>query len=161
MKRLAIPMEELFEILQLQMETTGSASLTVTGYSMMPMLHNRKDTVTIVPVEGIREKGELILYRRESGKYVLHRILRCTKHGYICCGDNQFFTEKVTQEQLLAVVTGFTRKGKTYTVRDMSYRRYVAWWVALHPLRWLYLIPRRVLGWLRTGIRHIKYKRAS
>lgn len=159
MKKMAIPMEELMALLTVQMEASGSAQLTVTGYSMMPMLHNRRDTVTISPVTGGQKKGDVILYRRENGRYVLHRILRCRKNGYILCGDNQFFTEKVEQSQLLAVVTAFTRKGKTYPVTDPGYCRYVWWWVHLHPLRWLYLIPRRCLGYIRTVIRH--RKRAS
>ena len=42
-----VPMEELVPLLQLQMETGGSARLIVTGYSMMPMLHHRKDSVVL------------------------------------------------------------------------------------------------------------------
>lgn len=154
MRKITIAMEELMPLLTLQMETAGSASLTVTGWSMMPMLHNRRDTVVIAPVKGQRKKGELILYQRENGKFVLHRILRARNGGYVCCGDNQFFTEKVEHSQLLAVVTRFTRGGKSYSVEDKGYRRYVWWWVNLHPLRWLYLVPRRLLGYIRTAIRH-------
>ena len=159
MKKIAIPMEELMALLQLQMQTTGSAPLTVTGWSMMPMLHNRRDSVVIEPVEDRQKKGDLILYRRENGQYVLHRILRLNKEGYVCCGDNQFFTEKVGESQLIAVVTRFTRGGKSYDVDNKGYRRYVWWWVNFHWLRWLYLGPRRLLGFVRTAIRH--RKRAS
>ena len=127
MKRVAIPMEELMPLLQLQMETAGSANLNVTGWSMMPMLHNRRDSVVIRPVKGRQEKGDLILYQRANGRYVLHRILRVKREGYVCCGDNQFFTEKVADEQLLAVVTEFTRGGKSYAVSCKGYKRYV-WW---------------------------------
>lgn len=158
MKKIAIPMEELMPLLAMQMETAGSAQLTVTGYSMMPMLHNRRDTVTICPATGVQKKGALILYRRENGKYVLHRILRVRKGGYVCCGDNQFFVEKVGESQLLAVVVRFERNGKSYDVENKGYRRYVWWWVNLHPVRWVYLVPRRCLGYIRTAIRH---RRAS
>lgn len=154
MKQVAIPMEELMPLLQLQMDTTGSAVLTVTGWSMLPMLHNRKDTVTICPVTGQCEKTDVILYRRDNGRFVLHRILRRTKDGYILCGDNQFFTERVRQDQLLAVVTGFTRKGSTYSVTSPGYRRYARLWVFFHPVRWLYLIPRRAAGKVRAFFRH-------
>ena len=149
-------MEELMPLLQMQMETAGSAVLTVTGWSMLPMLHNRKDQVTISPVEGWCKRGDVILYRRESGRYVLHRILRKTKTGYILCGDNQFFTEKVKQEQILAVVTGFTRNGKSYSVTHPGYLRYAKSWVFFHPVRWLYLIPRRLLGYAHTALRKLK-----
>jgi len=156
MKKVAIPMEELMPLLQLQMETAGSASLTVTGWSMLPMLHNRKDRVTIVPVSGEEKRGDVILYLRDNGRYVLHRILRVKKDGYILCGDNQFFTERVRKDQVLAVVTGFTRNGKQYGTDHKGYRAYAFWWVALHPVRWVYLGPRRLVGWIKT-----KLKRAS
>ena len=57
MKRIAVPMEELMPLLQLQMEASGSAKLTVTGWSMMPMLHNRRDSVEICPVDGAAGEG--------------------------------------------------------------------------------------------------------
>ena len=156
MKQVAISMEELVPLLQLQMETAGAAVLTVTGWSMLPMLHNRKDQVTIAPVTDRCKQGDVILYRRENGRYVLHRILRCRKDGYILCGDNQFFTEKVNHSQVIAVVTAFTRKGKNYLVTDAKYRRYTWFWVVFHPIRWIYLIPRRLLGYIRTFFRHLK-----
>lgn len=155
MKQVRLPMEELMPILQLQMETAGSAQLTVTGWSMLPMLHNRKDQVTIVPATGEEKRGDLILYRRENGRYVLHRILRKTRDGFVCCGDNQWLTERISSQQVLALVSGFTRNGKNYHTGHKGYRTYVFWWVALHPVRWAYLGPRRVLGWLK----HARKKR--
>lgn len=159
MKKVAIPMEELMPLLQLQMEASGSAVLTVTGWSMLPMLHDRKDTVTICPASGSCEKADVILYLRDNGQYVLHRILRKTKEGYILCGDNQFFTEKVREDQVLAVVSGFTRKGKSYLVTHPGYRRYAGLWVFFHPVRWLYLIPRRAVGSVRAMLRRLRRKK--
>ena len=156
MKKVAIPMEELMPLLTLQMETAGSAQLTVTGWSMLPMLQNRVDRVTIQPVEDSCQKGDVILYQRKNGQYVLHRILRCREPGYILCGDNQFFTEKVEHSQVLAVVTDFTHKGKAYSVTNDGYRRYAKAWVFFHPIRWIYLVPRRILGYVRTFFRHLK-----
>ena len=74
MKKVAIPMEELMPLLQLQMEASGSAVLTVTGWSMLPMLHQGRDTVTLSPLPEKLKKYDLPLYQRENGQYVLHRI---------------------------------------------------------------------------------------
>lgn len=153
MKNMAIPMAELVQLLQLQMETAGSAPLTVTGNSMYPMLKHRRDSVVLTPVTKPLKRADLILYRRQNGAYVLHRILRVKGEQLICCGDNQYRTETIDARQVLAVVTAFTRKGKTYQVTDKGYCRYVAFWVGLHPLRWLYLGPRRVLGYIRRAIK--------
>lgn len=158
MEKVKIPMEELMPILQLQMETSGSAPLCVTGYSMLPMLHHNQDTVLLAPIKETPRKGDLMLYRRKNGAYILHRILKEKPTHYICCGDNQFRKEIVEPSQMLAVVIGFTRNGKDYTNESKGYRRYVKFWVALHPVRWLYLGPRRFVGWCRAKIRRMKRK---
>ena len=156
MKQVAIPMEELMPILQLQMDTAGSASLVITGWSMLPMLHHRKDSVILAPIQESPQKGDLMLYKRDSGAYILHRILKKKPEYYVCCGDNQFKKETVREDQMLAVVTGFSRKGKAYTVESKGYRCYVKLWVALHPVRWLYLGPRRLVGWCKAKLRRAK-----
>lgn len=156
MRKVAISMDELVPLLMMQLETSGSAILNVTGYSMLPMLHSRKDAVRLAPVDQLQGKGELILYRRDNGLYVLHRILREKKDGYVCCGDNQFITERIRRDQVLAVVRGFTRNGKTYSVENKTYQLYVWCWVNFHPLRLVYLIPRRCIGWVRAKLRRLK-----
>ena len=141
-----MPMESLVELISLQMEEGGQASLTVTGNSMYPMLYGRKDTVTLIPTKGSHKKGDILLYRRESGQYVLHRVIALTESGYICSGDNQVMREPVRQEQVFAVVDGFTRKGKAYSLQCTAYRIYSFLCVELFPLRKCYLSLRRQLG---------------
>ena len=160
MKNVAIPMEELMPLLQMQMNTAGQAWLTVTGGSMMPMLYHRKDRVLLEPVQNPLKKGDLILYQRKNGIYVLHRILKVKKEGLICCGDNQCRRETIGKEQVLAVVVAFTRKKKQYTVGSRGYRLYVALWAGLYPLRWLYLGCRRVLGRIRSADRRRRRKQS-
>lgn len=150
-----IPMEELSELVLLQLEKSGKARLTVTGCSMQPMLYHRRDVVELVPVGDRQRAGDIILYRRESGQYVLHRIIACTESGYICCGDNQAMREAITHDQLLAVVERFTRKGKRYTLDAPGYRLYTWVWVKLFPLRKYYIAVRRCLGRLRSKLRKL------
>ena len=141
-----IPMEELAPLLMLQLEKGGKTTLTVTGGSMLPMLHSGRDTVTLIPLADRQKKGDIILYRRDNGRYVLHRIIACSELGYICCGDNQAEKETVEHRQLLAVVDRFTRNGKEYTVSAVGYRLYKTLWVGLFPLRKYYIPLRRFLG---------------
>lgn len=131
------------ELLQTQMEEGGFANLTITGCSMHPLLHSRRDSVTLVPITGQLRKGDIALYRRASGKYVLHRIVAIEDSQYICCGDNQSLREPVSRMQMLAVVNGFTRRGKTYSINHPGYRIYTWIWVELFFLRKYYLFVRR------------------
>ncbi len=147
-----IPMEALAEVIELQLQTGGKANLTVTGNSMVPMLYHRKDTVMLTSVEGKQKPGQVILYRRENGRYVLHRIIALTEDGYICCGDNQYEKEPVAHTQLIASVVGFTRKGKLHECTALGYRFYTALWVYGFFARRPYIKIRRWLGRLRKKI---------
>ena len=53
----------------------------------------------------------MVLYRRQNGAYVLHRIAAIGADGtYMMCGDAQTVLEPgIRREQLLAVVTDFAR----------------------------------------------------
>lgn len=152
LQRCMIPMESLAELIMLQLKERGRASLTVTGNSMYPMLCNCRDQVELIPVSYRQEEKDIILYRRDNGRYILHRIISLTRDGYICCGDNQSKKEFVRHDQLLAVVDGFTRNDKQYTLRHPGYRLYAAVWVGLFPIRRYLLALRRRLGRLRRKI---------
>ena len=144
-------------LLSVQLENGGNAGLTVTGYSMMPMLYNRRDSVTLVPVNGHEKKGDIVLYKRENGAYVLHRIIAEKTDGFICCGDNQYMRERVDRQQLIAKVISFVRNGKEVSVENKSYKCYVAIWVGLFFLRGIYIPVRRFFGKLTRKLVWRKY----
>lgn len=147
-----IPMDSLSELIALQLENGGRARLTVTGDSMLPMLRHRRDAVELIPVSDRQRKGDIVLYRRADGQYVLHRIIALEGEGYICCGDNQVMREPVSHAQLIAAVDGFIRNGKHYSIHWTGYRLYTALWVGLFPLRKYYIPIRRRLGRLRRKL---------
>lgn len=147
MKTIELPMENLAEIISLQMKRGGSATIKVKGSSMMPMLHHGISTVRLKTPGKSLKKGDVILYRRENGRYVLHRII-AVKSGenYLCCGDNCRETETVLQNQVFGVVCAFTRKGSEHTVEELPYQCYV--WMMVHsmPVRGLLIRLRRMAG---------------
>ena len=144
-----IPMESLAEILSLQLESGGRARLVVTGDSMYPTLRHRKDVVYLNPVSRKLERGDLILYKRKSGQYVLHRIVSKPKNGaFICCGDNQWEKEPMTEQQVVAIADGYIRNGKE--CRENTFR--VNLWIFLFPVRRPLLAMRRFFGKLRRKL---------
>lgn len=146
----SIPMDSLAEILQLQMDTGGIARLVVTGSSMYPTLRHHKDVVFLTPVKRELKRGDLILYQRLSGQYILHRIVSRPKDGkFICAGDNQWEKEPVEATQVVALVDGFLRRGKKYSERHFGYRLWVGSWIVLFPLRRPLIKLRRFLGRIR------------
>lgn len=151
MKVSTIPMDALAEVLHLQMESGGDARLIVTGDSMYPTFRHRKDVVFLTKPTRPLKKKDLILYQRESGQYVLHRIVTRPKNdAFICSGDNQWEKEPVCAGQVIALAERFIRKGRAHTARDFRYRLWVGLWVGLFPVRRPLLKLRRFLGRLRN-----------
>lgn len=146
MKAVRVPMESLIQVILLQLETAKKANLTVTGYSMLPMLHQYRDSVVLAPLDGELRQGDIALYLRQDGSYVLHRVIRLTGEGYLFCGDNQAQLETVGQDQLIAVVTGYTKDGQHRELDRLSYRLYRFAMVKLFCLRKCYIWLRRRLG---------------
>ena len=119
---------------------------------MRPMLRQYRDSVRLEPVNGQLQPGDIALYKRENGRYILHRVIRLTKEGYLFCGDNQAELEKVDQDQLIALVTGYVKNGKLHTLNSISYRLYCFVWVKLFCIRKYYIWLRRRIGRLRCRV---------
>ena len=73
----ALLMEQYRELL----ETVDTLPLQVTGSSMTPFLAPGRDSVLLTkPGERLR-RGDIALYRRDSGSYIMHRVYRCGSDG--------------------------------------------------------------------------------
>ncbi len=121
-----------------------SVTFTPSGVSMLPMLRPDRDTVTLSPLpDGRLQKYDLPLYRRDSGKYVLHRIVQVGE-TYTCLGDNHIARERgVRHDQMIALVTSFCRDGKEISVTAPGYRLYCRFWYGTRMIRRLW----RSLKW--------------
>ncbi len=104
-----LPMEQLLPLLQLQMEGGAVGWLTVTGSSMHPTLRHGADRVGLV--QELPRRGDVVLYRRQTGAYILHRIVRISHGAYLCAGDNEWKLERVAPGQVLGRVCLLERSG--------------------------------------------------
>jgi len=95
------------------------------GRSMLPMLEEATDAVRLTPVTRELVPGDIPLYRRPDGTYVLHRILAVRKNCYVIRGDNCAFLEKVPKAWVIAVTEGYFKKGDYVPVTDEGYQAYV------------------------------------
>ena len=120
-----------------ELERTGQLIYTTVGTSMRPFIRSQEDLVIIERRTGGRyEKGDAVLYRRDSGQYVLHRIVKVCPDSYTLCGDNRAYREPgIREDQILGVLTAVIRKGQRIDVRTDAYKRKIWLWVALYPLR--------------------------
>ena len=106
----------------------GEIISTVSGISMRPMLTQHRDMIVVEAIKRPLVKGDVPLYRLESGKLVLHRILKVRDNDYIIRGDNTYFLEYVPKEYVLGVLKGFYRVGKYYDCnKSRAYHAYIVY----------------------------------
>ena len=137
-------MEPLLGIL----DEAETVPLVISGSSMSPFLIHGRDTVYLSKPRRPLKKGDMVLYQRHNGAYVLHRIL---KADHDCCtmvGDAQTCPESGIQfHQIRAIVTAVCRKGRLLRSGCFVWDFFEKVWIRLVPLRpamiRLYLLARR------------------
>ncbi len=122
-----------------ELEEQGHSFFQTVGDSMEPLLHNRKSTVVIEKVSGELQKYDVALYRRPTGEYVLHRVIKVRQKDYLICGDNRFHREAVPKEWILGLMAGFyPDEGEKYiSCGDKEYQKYLKTISWRHGLRWV------------------------
>ncbi len=110
---------------------------TNVGVSMMPLLRQGKDMFTVRRKGPERcEKGDVVLYRRPPDQYVLHRVVEVRPTSYVILGDNCVYKEYgITDEDIIGVLTGYVRGGRTLSIQAPGYRIYTSLIMATIPLR--------------------------
>ena len=122
------------------------------GYSMYPLFLPGRDEALIESVcADDCKKNDVVLYRRDSGILVLHRICRITDDGFYLVGDNQREVEgPLRPSQIIGRLVAFVRDGKEISVRQPFYRFLSSLWLFLLPVRPLCF---RLSAFFRTFLR--------
>ena len=138
-------MEEMFPVILETLEKNKHVTFTVTGWSMQPMIYNRRDTVTLSKASLPLKKYDLPFYRMDDGRFILHRVIKIHNDGtYECRGDNRWESEdNIRDDQIIGVVTEFTRNGKRISVNNFWYKVYAHTWKFLHPFKKYYKYLKR------------------
>ena len=102
-------------ILQALILDGKTVCLNISGSSMAPFLIHQRDSVRLQRPEHPPISGDIVLYQRENGQFILHRICRIKNGFYYLAGDNQTVLEgPVPPKQIFAVVTAVCRKGQWF-----------------------------------------------
>lgn len=110
-------------------------AVPVTGSSMVPFLHNGDLVYLASPGASLR-RGDVVLFTREDGSYILHRIFKTCRDGsFRIVGDAQRITEAVAAGQIHAIVTAARHKGRLLTPRSPRWWFYRHIWLFLRPVR--------------------------
>lgn len=128
-------MDDLSAVLGEQLDKGGRVRLTVSGMSMYPLLRDGIDSV-VLEKSASYKKGDIPLYIRSDGSYILHRIVGEQNGTYTLCGDNQLYKEEgVSRGRFIAKVVGFYRRSRYVPTGALWYRFYSFLWVDCFRLR--------------------------
>lgn len=111
-------------------------AVPVAGGSMIPFLYHG-DTVYLDLPDSPLKKGDIVLYTRANGRYILHRIKKINPDGsYIMVGDAQQELEYLPRRDMIhARVSSARHKGK------LTQPGQPRWWFYQHV--WLWIVPIR------------------
>ena len=133
-----IPGKELVPIMLEQINSGAKVRFFPRGTSMLPLIRQGRDSVTLEKIKKPLGRFDIVLYQRDDGKYILHRIVSVGK-TITCICDNQFYYEKnLRHDQMLARVSAFSRGDKQYSVNCLPYRIYCVLWYITRPVRHLF-----------------------
>ena len=128
------PQELIPQLLEL-LDETDTVPLLISGNSMSPFLIHGRDTVFLSKIITPPQRGDMILYRRDNGKFVLHRVYEAGK-TFTMVGDAQTLLEKgIRPEQMLAKVTAVTRKGKLLKKGSFWWDFFEKTWIRMVSMR--------------------------
>ena len=135
MPETSVRLAQLLPLMQERLAAGESVQFTPQGTSMRPTIYGGRDQVILSPLPPKLKKYDLPLYRRDNGQFVLHRIVEVGE-CYTCVGDNQFALETgVREDQMIALTTGFYRKGRYCRVDSAGYQLYCRIWHWSRPVR--------------------------
>lgn len=137
-----VPNEEIMrDIKQLIGEGT-SVEIRCKGNSMNPFFVSGRDTLVLSPFKPSElVPGCVVLGRDSRGIYLVHRVVAVGDGVLTLNGDGNppCSVEKMREDEVIAILSAYVRKGKRGCTKDAPWRRYSSLWAAatkLHIGNW-------------------------
>ena len=117
-------MEDLYPLILDAFSKDFVFTFPIHGTSMLPLLRTN-DLVTLKKIDRPLSIGDIVLFRRLDGSFVLHRIRYIKEDQYTIVGDHQRLLEKnVSKNQIIGYVISYTKKDKVHNMKGLRYRIY-------------------------------------
>lgn len=127
-KQEAFRLSEYIGLITEVLDSGGEFTLFPRGTSMLPLIVQGRDSVTLIKTESL-SLGDIAFYRRTDGSFVLHRIVGEKNGAYIMCGDHQLEREYgITRDMIIGKAIRITRGGREITEKLFTYRLYKILW---------------------------------
>ena len=127
---------QLMETYRELLQSVDTLPLLVRGNSMAPFLVDGRDTVYLTRLDRPLKVGDIVLYKRTNGDYILHRICKVEGAAYCMIGDAHTVHEwGISREQIFARVSWVQRKGKQQKPGCFWWFFFEKVWIRIIPLR--------------------------
>ena len=137
---ISVELEELLPVMEEKLSLGGSFTFSPKGISMLPFIRPGIDSVTISGVKDKIKKFDILLYRRDNGQFVLHRVVAVKKDSYVMCGDNQLLPEhNVHDRHIIGIVSKINRPDRVIDVHDKRYLQSVEMHVSKQRKKGIYV----------------------
>lgn len=130
-------MGEALQSIEQILESGQALRIKPQGYSMYPVIVPGRDEVIVQKTDtAALKRGDVLLYRRDQGILVIHRLYKKDKNGYYMVGDNQTEVEgPLRPDQIKGKMTVLIRKGREIDVNSLFYRMLCGIWLFMRPVR--------------------------
>ena len=146
-------MDLIFPVIEEIIKNGQTAKIKVSGTSMYPLVQHRRDSV-VLKRAGELKMGDVPLFKRADGHYVLHRIVKIKDGKFGTMGDFETEVEyPVMKDAVVAVAEGFYRKGRYISCESLWYKIYWRVWNVLRPVRPLMIKIIRLIGKTRKKLK--------
>lgn len=131
-------MSEILSFIEFLFELKSDVKLTVTGNSMFPFLRHTRDSVLLSDAKNLHiSKGDIVLFKRDTGQCILHRVCRYKNDDNIYfVGDAQTGIEgPIAKSEIIALVKSVYRNGIEISCRSFWWRTLSFIWLLVLPIR--------------------------
>ena len=138
---------DTIDLIEEVLASGGEFRMYPRGTSMLPLIVQGEDSVVLRRSDKPLKRLDIAFYRRDSGQFVLHRIVKVNKKGiYTMCGDNQLVLEPgIRPDQIIGYVSDIYKKDVRLDRRSLKNRIYLFFWGSVF-FRKVVKFPRRALG---------------
>lgn len=139
---------EYLRILEELLHDHKTVKVPVSGNSMSPFLITERDCVLVQEPKRPLKRGDIVLFQRNSGEYILHRICRTKNDEFYIVGDAQTEIEgPIQRNQIFGHVIKVQRKGIWIDGSNFWWLFFQYVWIRIIPLR---PILRKAYGFMST-----------
>ena len=126
--------------------------ITLAGNSMHPLIRIHRDVVTIVPLYRSPKVGDVVLFARDDGNYVVHRLYKIKGETVQTLGDGCIVPDASMPITAICGLVTSVKRGRWVIRLDTAVARFFGRiWIGLLPFHQLIV---RIKKRLRRKVRH-------